>query len=166
LENSSGRNFNATIYPASDKEPQAREAYRELERAGVITCRAKDDKGRPICSPGPHGGELGHASASELSFSAGSLVPAEVFEVTSTGLNTQVEFRLSLQATPLYSKYKDRLDRINAEVPTLAEKASDKVATAYFRLYDDHHWHYGGIDLVRDAGARQPAPSEERRPIR
>jgi len=155
-----------SVYPASDNERPAREVYRDLERAGVISCRTKDDKGKPVCSPGPHGGDLGHASPLELSFLAGSLVPAEVFEVTSTGLNTQVEFRLSLQATPLYSKYKDRLDRINTEAPTLAERTSDKVATAFFRLYDDHRWHYGGIDSVRELGARPAAPSEERKPIR
>ena len=147
-----------SAYPDS-QDPERAAAYRELEKAGVLSCGTKDSTGKTVCVPGQDAADLTNAGPGRLAIVAGFLVPTQVYAIEPTSeTSSEADFRLSLRPSAVYQKHKANLDRISLDRPPLAEHAADKMARGYFKLYGDFVWRYTGMDHVRDASAPRATP--------
>ena len=147
-----------SAYPDS-QDPERAAAYRELEKAGVLSCGTKDSADKTVCVPGQDAADLTNAGPGRLAIVAGDLVPTQVYSIEPTSeTSSEADFRLSLRPTAVYQKHKAHFDRISLDRPPLAEHAADKVARGYFKLYGDFVWRYTGMDHVREASAPRAAP--------
>jgi hypothetical protein len=147
-----------SAYPDS-QNPERAAAYRELEKAGVLSCGTKDSAGKTVCVPGENASDLSSPGPGLLAIVAGDLVPTQVYAIEPTSeTSAETDFRLSQRPTAVYQKHKANFDRISVDRPPLAEHAADKIARGYLKLYGDFVWRYTGMDHVREASAPRAAP--------
>src|SRR6185295_4273938 len=101
---------------ADSEDPERAAAYRELEKAGVLSCGTKDSAGTTICVPGQDAADLTNAGPGRLAIVAGFLVPTQVYAIEPTSeTSSEADFRMSLRPSAVYQKHKANLDRISLD---------------------------------------------------
>ena len=117
------------------------DAYRQLIRAGVLTCQPNfPGSDTVMCQPGPKLAGNAPAYSDAITVPAGSLVASAVTGITKTGDNSAMaQVQLSFQPTPLYSQYQAAFETLDGEgiMDRPVRNYLRASAQATFQLFDD-----------------------------